>query len=97
MRNFGHGMTESMDMCQSGRYTQGRKLSYRCLRIHHTVDPCLANMGEKEDNGGNEGGPGSILSDLLAEGIKGFFWGPHGIQIGIGLTIIVVSKLMGYW
>ena len=55
------------------------------------------NMGEKEDNGVNEGGPGSILSDLLAEGIKGFFWGPHGIQIGIGLTIIVVSKLMGYW
>tara|TARA_B100001029_G_C14962741_1_gene395446 strand:+ start:729 stop:893 length:165 start_codon:yes stop_codon:yes gene_type:complete len=54
-------------------------------------------MGEKEDNGGNAGGPGSILSDLLAEGIKGFFWGPHGIQIGIGLTIIVVSKLMGYW
>ena len=54
-------------------------------------------MGEKEDNGGNEGGPGSILSDLLVEGIKGFFWGPHGIQIGIGLTIIVVSKLMGYW
>ena len=70
---------------------------YRCLRIHHTGAPYLANMGEKEDNGGNAGGPGSILSDLLAEGIKGFFWGPHGIQIGIGLTIIVVSKLMGYW
>ena len=54
-------------------------------------------MGEKEDNGGNESEHGPILTDLLAEGIKGFFWGPHGIQIGIGLTIIVVSKLMGYW
>ena len=54
-------------------------------------------MGEKEDNGGNEGGPRSILSDLLAEGIKGFLWGPAGIQIGIGLTIIIVSKVMGYW
>ncbi len=57
----------------------------------------MANMGEKEDNEGDGGEPESILSDLLAEGIKGFFWGPHGIQIGIGLTIIVVSKVMGYW
>ena len=57
----------------------------------------MANMGEKEDNGGNESEHEPILIDLLAEGIKGFFWGPHGIQIGIGLTIIVVSKLMGYW
>ena len=57
----------------------------------------MANMGEKEDNGGNESEHEPILTDLLAEGIKGFFWGPHGIQIGIGLTIIVVSKLMGYW
>jgi len=57
----------------------------------------VANMGEKEDNGGNESAHESILTDLLAEGIKGIFWGPHGIQIGIGLTIIVVSKLMGYW
>ena len=75
----------------------GRHLGYRCLRIHHTGAPCLANMGEKEDNGGNEGGPRSILSDLLAEGIKGLLWGPAGIQIGIGLTIIIVSKVMGYW
>ena len=75
----------------------GHNTGYRCLRIHHTGTPCLANMGEKEDNEGDGGEPESILSDLLAEGIKGFFWGPHGIQIGIGLTIIVVSKLMGYW
>jgi hypothetical protein len=54
-------------------------------------------MGEKEDNGVNESEHESILTDLLAEGIKGFFWSPHGIQIGIGLTIIVVSKVMGYW
>ena len=86
-----------MDASQSHRCTAFHHYRYRCLRIHHTGAPCLANMGEKEDNGGNAGGPGSILSDLLAEGIKGFFWGPHGIQIGIGLTIIVVSKLMGYW
>jgi hypothetical protein len=53
-------------------------------------------MSEKEDNGG-DGAPGSVLNDLLVEGVKGLFWGPQGIQIGIGLTIIVVSKLMGYW
>ena len=86
-----------MDTSQRNHGTRRHHLPYRCLRIHHTGAPYLANMGEKEDNGGNAGGPGSILSDLLAEGIKGFFWGPHGIQIGIGLTIIVVSKLMGYW
>jgi hypothetical protein len=37
------------------------------------------------------------LTNLLSEGIKGFLWGPAGIQIGIGLTIIIVSKVMGYW
>ena len=57
----------------------------------------MANMDEKEDNGGNRSEHESILTDFLVEGIKGFFWGPHGIQIGIGLTIIFVSKVMGYW
>jgi hypothetical protein len=37
------------------------------------------------------------LTNLLLEGIKGFLLGPAGIQIGIGLTIIIVSKVMGYW
>ena len=57
----------------------------------------MANMDEKEDNGGNRSEHESILTDFLVEGIKGFFWGPHGIQIGIGLTIIFASKVMGYW
>ena len=52
-----------------------------------------------EEDIGNEfnGDESSFHSWLLVEGIKGFLWGPHGIQIGIGLNIIVVSKLMGYW
>ena len=57
----------------------------------------MANMDEKEDSWGNVGETETILTSLLAEGIKGFFWSPHGIQIGIGLTIIIVSKVMGYW
>ena len=71
-------------------------IPYRYLRIHHRGSRCLPNMSEKKDNGG-DGAPGSVLNDLLVEGFKGLFWGPQGIQIGIGLAIIVVSKLMGYW
>lgn len=56
-------------------------------------------MIDMDEGGGNEvkGNESSFRSWLLVEGIKGFFWSPHGIQIGIGLTIIIVSKVMGYW
>tara|TARA_A200000159_G_scaffold107512_1_gene100307 strand:- start:1200 stop:1370 length:171 start_codon:yes stop_codon:yes gene_type:complete len=56
----------------------------------------VTNMDEKEGDD-VKGNKPSFLSWLLAEGIKGLLWGPHGIQIGIGLAIIIVSKIMGYW
>ena len=45
----------------------------------------------------NESESSMSLTSLFVEGIKGFLLGPHGIQIGIGLTAIIVSKVMGYW
>ena len=53
-------------------------------------------MDEDRSNEAN-GDESSFVSWLLVEGIKGFLWGPHGIQIGIGLIIIIASKVMGYW
>ena len=54
-------------------------------------------MDEEKGSEVNGSESSMSLTSLLVEGIKGFLWGPHGIQIGIGLTVIIVSKAMGYW
>ncbi len=57
----------------------------------------MTNMDEEKGSEVNGNESSMSLTNLLLEGIKGFLWGPAGIQIGIGLTIIIVSKVMGYW
>mgnify|MGYP006907207141 FL=1 len=57
----------------------------------------VTNMDEEKGSEVNGNQSSMSLTNLLSEGIKGFLWGPAGIQIGIGLTIIIVSKVMGYW
>jgi len=57
----------------------------------------VTNMDEEKGGEVNGNKSSMSLTNLLLEGIKGFLWGPAGIQIGIGLTIIIVSKVMGYW
>ena len=57
----------------------------------------MTNMDEEKGSEVNGSESSMSLTSLLVEGIKGFLWGPHGIQIGIGLTVIIVSKVMGYW
>lgn len=57
----------------------------------------MTNMDGEEASEANESDSSMSITSLFVEGIKGFLWGPHGIQIGIGLTVIIVSKVMGYW
>ena len=57
----------------------------------------MTNMDGEEASEVNESDSSMSITSLFVEGIKGFLWGPHGIQIGIGLTVIIVSKVMGYW
>lgn len=57
----------------------------------------MTNMDGEIASEVNESESSMSLTGLFVEGIKGFLWGPHGIQIGIGLTAIIVSKVMGYW
>ena len=57
----------------------------------------MTNMDGEIASEVNESESSMSLTSLFVEGIKGFLWGPHGIQIGIGLTAIIVSKVMGYW
>ena len=57
----------------------------------------VTNMDKKKGSEVNRNQSSMSLTNLLSEGIKGFLLGPAGIQICIGLTIIIVSKVMGYW
>ena len=57
----------------------------------------VTNMDEEKGSEVNGNQSSMSLTNLFSEGIKGFLWGPAGIQIGIGLTIIIVSKVMAYW
>ena len=75
----------------------GRFGRYPALRIRHRGDPMVTNMDEEKGSEVNGNESSMSLTNLLSEGIKGFLWGPAGIQIGVGLTIIIVSKVMGYW
>ena len=56
----------------------------------------VTNMDEEKGIEVNGNESSMSLTNLLTEGIKGFLF-LAGIQIGIGLTIIIVSKVMGYW